>query len=94
MERYVGYPLRPAGMHPIGSYVLRGAGCHEGKDRGYMELRAILGCSTGSSPLCNSVWNLFMLFLVFGWTIMYEWGHPVAFLPSDGGDYTSLSQND
>eukprot|EP00965_Chrysotila_dentata_P152575 5042141-Pleurochrysis_carterae.AAC.1 len=26
----------------------------------YMELRAILGCSTGSSYLCNSLWNLFM----------------------------------
>eukprot|EP00965_Chrysotila_dentata_P015602 516432-Pleurochrysis_carterae.AAC.1 len=29
MEGYVGYPPRPDGMHPIGSCVLRGAGCHE-----------------------------------------------------------------
>eukprot|EP00965_Chrysotila_dentata_P076383 2523013-Pleurochrysis_carterae.AAC.1 len=26
--------------------------------------------------------------------MMYKWGHPVATLPNDGGDYTSLSQND
>eukprot|EP00965_Chrysotila_dentata_P238765 6202706-Pleurochrysis_carterae.AAC.2 len=26
----------------------------------YMVLRAILRCSTGSSRLCNSGWNLFM----------------------------------
>eukprot|EP00965_Chrysotila_dentata_P011808 387442-Pleurochrysis_carterae.AAC.1 len=32
--------------------------------------------------------------LVRGWTMMYKWGHPVATLPSDGGNYTSLSQND
>eukprot|EP00965_Chrysotila_dentata_P048366 1604432-Pleurochrysis_carterae.AAC.1 len=32
--------------------------------------------------------------LVFGWTMMYMWGHPVATLPSDEGDFTSLSQND
>eukprot|EP00965_Chrysotila_dentata_P212008 6186771-Pleurochrysis_carterae.AAC.1 len=25
---------------------------------------------------------------------MYKWVHPVATLPSDRGDYTSLSQND
>eukprot|EP00965_Chrysotila_dentata_P225054 6194541-Pleurochrysis_carterae.AAC.1 len=25
---------------------------------------------------------------------MYKWGHPVATLPSEEGDYTSLSQND
>eukprot|EP00965_Chrysotila_dentata_P183820 6069698-Pleurochrysis_carterae.AAC.1 len=25
--------------------------------------------------------------------MMYKWGHPVATLPSDGGDYTSLSRN-
>eukprot|EP00965_Chrysotila_dentata_P258658 6213303-Pleurochrysis_carterae.AAC.1 len=31
---------------------------------------------------------------IFGWTMMYEWGHPVATLPSDGGDYTLLSLND
>eukprot|EP00965_Chrysotila_dentata_P113913 3766446-Pleurochrysis_carterae.AAC.1 len=30
MEEYVGYPRapRPDRMHPIGSYVLQGAGCH------------------------------------------------------------------
>eukprot|EP00965_Chrysotila_dentata_P219213 6190998-Pleurochrysis_carterae.AAC.2 len=28
-------------MHPIGSYVLRGAVCHECEDHGYMALRAI-----------------------------------------------------
>eukprot|EP00965_Chrysotila_dentata_P216611 6189475-Pleurochrysis_carterae.AAC.1 len=26
--------------------------------------------------------------------MMYKWGHPVATLLSDGGDYTSLSPND
>eukprot|EP00965_Chrysotila_dentata_P154969 5120438-Pleurochrysis_carterae.AAC.1 len=26
--------------------------------------------------------------------MMYKWGHPVATLPSYGGDYMSLSQND
>eukprot|EP00965_Chrysotila_dentata_P090567 2988991-Pleurochrysis_carterae.AAC.1 len=26
--------------------------------------------------------------------MMYKWGQPVATLPSDGGDYTSLSLND
>eukprot|EP00965_Chrysotila_dentata_P024410 808013-Pleurochrysis_carterae.AAC.1 len=26
--------------------------------------------------------------------MMYKWGHPVATLPSNGGDYASLSQND
>eukprot|EP00965_Chrysotila_dentata_P211656 6186578-Pleurochrysis_carterae.AAC.1 len=26
--------------------------------------------------------------------MMYKWGHPVANLSSDGGDYTSLSLND
>eukprot|EP00965_Chrysotila_dentata_P234930 6200445-Pleurochrysis_carterae.AAC.2 len=26
--------------------------------------------------------------------MMYKWGHPVATLPSDGVDYTSLSLND
>eukprot|EP00965_Chrysotila_dentata_P256783 6212665-Pleurochrysis_carterae.AAC.2 len=26
--------------------------------------------------------------------MMYKWGHFVATLPSDGGDYTSLSRND
>eukprot|EP00965_Chrysotila_dentata_P162114 5353503-Pleurochrysis_carterae.AAC.2 len=26
--------------------------------------------------------------------MMYKWGHPVTTLPSDGGDYASLSQND
>eukprot|EP00965_Chrysotila_dentata_P011749 385443-Pleurochrysis_carterae.AAC.2 len=32
---------------------------------------------------------------VFGWTMMMcEWDHPVATLPSDEGDYTSLSLND
>eukprot|EP00965_Chrysotila_dentata_P257682 6212969-Pleurochrysis_carterae.AAC.4 len=30
--------------------------------------------------------------LVCGWTMMNKFGHPVATLPSDGGDYTSLSQ--
>eukprot|EP00965_Chrysotila_dentata_P030859 1028095-Pleurochrysis_carterae.AAC.1 len=26
--------------------------------------------------------------------MMYKWGHPVAILPGDDGDKTSLSQND
>eukprot|EP00965_Chrysotila_dentata_P185395 6121056-Pleurochrysis_carterae.AAC.1 len=26
--------------------------------------------------------------------MMYRWVHPVAILPSNGGDYTSLSLND
>eukprot|EP00965_Chrysotila_dentata_P161461 5332506-Pleurochrysis_carterae.AAC.3 len=26
---YLGYPPRPDRMNPIGSYVLRGAGCHD-----------------------------------------------------------------
>eukprot|EP00965_Chrysotila_dentata_P083732 2763067-Pleurochrysis_carterae.AAC.1 len=43
-------------------------------------LRAILGCSTGSSCICNSH--------------RVELGHPIATLPSDEGDYTSLLQND
>eukprot|EP00965_Chrysotila_dentata_P189730 6173477-Pleurochrysis_carterae.AAC.2 len=86
-----------------------------------MGLRAILGCSTGSSRLCNSSLNLFMyiryygivpntlriclyclvaflhsrsaLICVCGWTMMYKFGHHVATLFSDGGDYTSLSRN-
>eukprot|EP00965_Chrysotila_dentata_P118344 3911880-Pleurochrysis_carterae.AAC.1 len=29
MEGYMGYPPRPDHMHPIGSYILRGAGCHD-----------------------------------------------------------------
>eukprot|EP00965_Chrysotila_dentata_P147260 4862016-Pleurochrysis_carterae.AAC.1 len=31
---------------------------------------------------------------MYGWTMSYKWGHPVASLPSDGGDYTSFSLND
>eukprot|EP00965_Chrysotila_dentata_P190351 6173833-Pleurochrysis_carterae.AAC.1 len=27
---------------------------------------------------------------IFGWTMTCKWGHPVATLPSDEGDYTSL----
>eukprot|EP00965_Chrysotila_dentata_P105074 3470975-Pleurochrysis_carterae.AAC.1 len=30
----------------------------------------------------------------FGWTVTCKWGHPAATLPSDGGDYASLSQSD
>eukprot|EP00965_Chrysotila_dentata_P057886 1919001-Pleurochrysis_carterae.AAC.1 len=30
---------------------------------------------------------------MYGWTMSYKWGHPVATLPSDGGDCTSLSLN-
>eukprot|EP00965_Chrysotila_dentata_P002188 72004-Pleurochrysis_carterae.AAC.1 len=65
----------------------------------YMGLRAILGCSTGNSCLCNSVgvsplsarWSIHE---EFGYTLMCKWGHPAATLPSEEGDYTSLSQND
>eukprot|EP00965_Chrysotila_dentata_P149082 4923730-Pleurochrysis_carterae.AAC.14 len=28
--------------------------------------------------------------LLIGWTMRYKWGHAVATLPSDEGDYTSL----
>eukprot|EP00965_Chrysotila_dentata_P211376 6186432-Pleurochrysis_carterae.AAC.1 len=31
---------------------------------------------------------------IFGWTMKYKWGKPVATLASDGGDYASLSLND
>eukprot|EP00965_Chrysotila_dentata_P086608 2859653-Pleurochrysis_carterae.AAC.1 len=75
----------------------------------YLRLRAILGRSAGSSRICNSecgmelVHTMFIVaslhyrsggILVFGWTMMYKWGNPVATLPSVGGDYTSLSLND
>eukprot|EP00965_Chrysotila_dentata_P049357 1635657-Pleurochrysis_carterae.AAC.1 len=54
----------------------------------YMGLRAILGVSSLHYRSGRIV--------VFGWTMMYKRGHPVATLPSDGGDYkkTSLSRND
>eukprot|EP00965_Chrysotila_dentata_P139517 4612860-Pleurochrysis_carterae.AAC.5 len=32
--------------------------------------------------------------LIFGWTMMYKWGHPAATLPSDEGDNTSLYSQD
>eukprot|EP00965_Chrysotila_dentata_P079862 2633770-Pleurochrysis_carterae.AAC.1 len=32
MEEYVGYPPRPDRMYPLGSYVLRGAGCRGCED--------------------------------------------------------------
>eukprot|EP00965_Chrysotila_dentata_P187471 6172151-Pleurochrysis_carterae.AAC.1 len=45
-----------------------------------MWLRAISGCRT----------------LMYGWTMPYKWGHPVAteHCPSDKWDYMSHSQND
>eukprot|EP00965_Chrysotila_dentata_P117821 3893548-Pleurochrysis_carterae.AAC.1 len=62
----------------------------------YVGLRSILGCSTGSSRLCNLASLHYRSGEVskFGWTMKYKWGHPVATFPSDGGDYTSLSLND
>eukprot|EP00965_Chrysotila_dentata_P228842 6196832-Pleurochrysis_carterae.AAC.3 len=31
---------------------------------------------------------------VSGWTMMYKWGHPVATLPNEKADNTSILQND
>eukprot|EP00965_Chrysotila_dentata_P225615 6194876-Pleurochrysis_carterae.AAC.1 len=41
------------------------------KNMVYMGLRAILGCSTGSSRLCNSKWNLFMYIDILWHTTQY-----------------------
>eukprot|EP00965_Chrysotila_dentata_P183424 6057109-Pleurochrysis_carterae.AAC.1 len=69
----------------------------------YMGRRAILGCIVLEAVVYMQLrakpWRLSTIdsscrILVFGWTIMYMWGHPVATLASDEGDYTSLSQND
>eukprot|EP00965_Chrysotila_dentata_P193046 6175509-Pleurochrysis_carterae.AAC.1 len=46
-----GYPPRPDRMHPIGSYVLRRAGCHECEDHNLYGLRAMLECSSGSASM-------------------------------------------
>eukprot|EP00965_Chrysotila_dentata_P060606 2008291-Pleurochrysis_carterae.AAC.2 len=53
MKEYVGYPLRPDRMHPIRSYVLRGAGCHGSEDHDlYGATRHIcLGRSTEKYPI-------------------------------------------
>eukprot|EP00965_Chrysotila_dentata_P103864 3429830-Pleurochrysis_carterae.AAC.1 len=37
MEGYMGYPPRPDWMYPIGSYVQRGAGCHDNGDHDLYE---------------------------------------------------------
>eukprot|EP00965_Chrysotila_dentata_P255810 6212347-Pleurochrysis_carterae.AAC.3 len=94
MEGYVGYPPRPDRMHPIGSYVLRGAGCHECEDHDQY----------GFAPYYDAVLQTMFIvvslhyrpgrILTSGCAIMYMWGHPVATLPSDEGDNTSLLQND
>eukprot|EP00965_Chrysotila_dentata_P217260 6189882-Pleurochrysis_carterae.AAC.1 len=84
-------------MYPIGSSGLRGSGCHKCKTIVYMWLRAILGCILVLEVIVSSATpggTCSCSILVCGRTMMYKWGHPVATLPSDGGDYTSLSQND
>eukprot|EP00965_Chrysotila_dentata_P227771 6196213-Pleurochrysis_carterae.AAC.2 len=60
MDGYMGYFLRPDRMHPISSYVPDATNVN--KTMVFMELRAMLGGSTGSSrSLCNFAYNLFIL---------------------------------
>eukprot|EP00965_Chrysotila_dentata_P046577 1547421-Pleurochrysis_carterae.AAC.1 len=72
----------------------------------YMGVRAVLGCSLEAVASATSRELIHTMFIVaslhyrsgrisiFGWTMTCKWGHPVANLASDGGDYTSLSQSD
>eukprot|EP00965_Chrysotila_dentata_P098337 3250960-Pleurochrysis_carterae.AAC.1 len=58
IEGYVGCPPRSDRMHSIGSYVLRGAGCHECEDRfiwGSAPYLDVVLDVVGSSRLCISV---------------------------------------
>eukprot|EP00965_Chrysotila_dentata_P176645 5833374-Pleurochrysis_carterae.AAC.1 len=61
----------------------------------YVGLRVMLKCSTGSIVVsATSSGTCSCRVSIFGWAMMYELGHPVATLPSDREDYTSLSLND
>eukprot|EP00965_Chrysotila_dentata_P255879 6212366-Pleurochrysis_carterae.AAC.1 len=82
-------PLAAESDNPIGSYVYCGADCHRCEMMEtivYMGLRAILRCSTAMASLHYRSGRV----LIFGWTMMCKWDHPVATLSSDEGDYTSL----
>eukprot|EP00965_Chrysotila_dentata_P202309 6181060-Pleurochrysis_carterae.AAC.1 len=77
---------------------------------GYVAMRDIpcgpIGCIRSAAmfyvvPLATNVKTMMYMGLraILGcstgrWTMMYKWGHPVATLPNDEGDCTSLSQND
>eukprot|EP00965_Chrysotila_dentata_P084278 2783164-Pleurochrysis_carterae.AAC.3 len=93
IEGYMGHPPpRPDRMYPIGSYVLRGAGYHDSGDHVQygasrhiwmwkLEIMIYVGLHAWDYVIVASLYYRSGRILMYGWTIPYKWGHPVATLP-------------